>query len=136
MNPYNPYGVMFDEMGNPIPQGHQNQYAQPNMYPYGMNTGHIGAYQDPIMSGYRQKAVTKKDILYYLQNMMQPREVEQVVEFDTGRTRHICTGYKEIVLLDKQIIQVPTGNGVVCVEVFFCPRCRKLLVNSQSLEVY
>lgn len=90
-----------------------------------------GYYQQP-----QRFNVTKKDILSYLQNYSGAIEMEQVSEFDTVKTRHICKGYKEIVLLDKQIIQVPTSNGFVGVEVFFCPRCRKLLINSQSLEVY
>ena len=85
---------------------------------------------------HRQRATTKKDILTYVQNYARPSEVEQVESFDTVKTRHICRGFKEIVLLDKQVIQVPTTNGYIGVEVFFCPRCRKLLINSQSLEVY
>lgn len=130
MRPYNGY----DMYGNPIYQG--NYMPDEGVMPY----------QQPIIPGcqfnpgyYQQPQrfnVTKKDILSYLQNYSGAIEMEQVSEFDTVKTRHICKGYKEIVLLDKQIIQVPTSNGFVGVEVFFCPRCRKLLINSQSLEVY
>lgn len=91
----------------------------------------------PVNGGYRSSgAVTKKDILAYLQGMLCPSECETVGSFDTRRTRHICNGIKEIVLLDVQSVPVPTPRGVISVEVFFCPRCRKLLINSQSLEVY
>lgn len=130
MNPY----IGYDMYGNPIYQGNymQNEGVMPHQQP--INPGvqlTPGFYQQP-----QRFNVTKKDILSYLQNYSGAIEMEQVSEFDTVKTRHICKGYKEIVLLDKQIIQVPTSNGFVGVEVFFCPRCRKLLINSQSLEVY
>lgn len=145
MNPYDQFGVEFDAMGNPIHVGYHNQFMGGNGMPYGANQmgvpcngmqQQMGMYPNQAMYGQRQRATTKKDILNYLQNMIQPSDSEQVVEFDTVKTRHICQGYKEIVLLDKQIVQVPTTNGIICVEVFFCPRCRKLLINSQSLDVY
>lgn len=130
MRPYNGY----DMYGNPIYQG--NYMPEEGVMPYQQliipgGQFNPGFYQQP-----QRFNVTKKDILSYLQNYSGAIEMEQVSEFDTVKTRHICKGYKEIVLLDKQIIQVPTSNGFVGVEVFFCPRCRKLLINSQSLEVY
>lgn len=139
------WGNGYDMFGNPINVGvygvneHQMMHMnsrmgmmpngmpmqRPSMYPQGM-------YSQPMQ---HQRATTKKDILSYIQNFACPSEVEQVAEFDTIKTRHICRGFKEIVLLDKQTIQVPTTSGVIGVEVFFCPRCRKLLINSQSLEI-
>lgn len=81
-------------------------------------------------------AVSKTQILDYLRNFAGTPNVEVVSDFDTQQARHICEGTKEIVLLNKDVIPVPTSNGSLGVEVFFCPRCRKLLVNSGSLEVY
>lgn len=112
-----PNGMPYSQMGVPSPQMQMGMYPQAGMYPH------------------HRRTTTKKDILEYVKNFACPSEVEQVSEFDTIKTRHICRGFKEIVLLDKQSIQVPTSNGAVNVEVFFCPRCRKLLINSQSLEI-
>ena len=143
MHPYDGgYSKFLDEMGDPVNmnypmyEGYVQNIPRNMGVPYNVVPPQMGVMQNPAMYGQRQRATTKKDILTYLQNMIQPRDVEQVVEFDTVKTRHICEGYKEIVLLDKQIVQVPTTNGIICVEVFFCPRCRKLLINSQSLDVY
>lgn len=111
----------------------QAMHPQPGIYPQQGMCPQQGVYQQrPIQ---HQRATTKKDILSYIQNLVCPSEVEQISEFDTIKTRHICKGFKEIVLLDKQVVNVPTSSGSVGVEVFFCPRCRKLLINSQSLEI-
>ena len=105
-----------------------------------MYSGYQRGMCDPYMesTAVNSNIVTsKKSILDYLGYFAGTQDLEVVSEFDTVRARHICRGYKkEIVLLNKDIIPVPTSNGNICVEVFFCPRCRKLLVNSQSLEFY
>ena len=151
----NPFYTGYDEFGNPISiqPCTQEEHMAMHQRMYGTSGyGRVPLYsqytnvvpgQQAIFSGQMgmcqqqgyQRATTKKDILGYIQSYICPSEMEQVTEFDTKRTRHICKGIKGIVLLDKQVIQVPANSGFVCVEVFFCPRCRKLLVNSQSLEV-
>lgn len=130
-------GMLGRVPNSPMQQGMYNPQMQRGMYPQQGMYPPQGMYpqqqmQQPMQ---HQRATTKKDILTYIQNYVRPSEVEQVAEFDTIKTRHICRGFKEIVLLDKQTVQVPTSSGVVGVEVFFCPRCRKLLINSQSLEI-
>lgn len=145
------YIVGYNNDGSPIyGQDDMNLFyiqQQQMMQQQAMQRQGMGMPQQPFAGGmnpmgipqqypYRQRATTKKDILAYLQNYTCASEVEQVVSFDTPRARHICRGCKEIVLLDKQVIPVATSSGGIGVEVFFCVRCRKLLINSQSLEVY
>lgn len=146
----NPFNNGFDEFGRPLNIGmytpEEHIAMQQEMYgvsgsPFGMPMGGVPCQQpmypnQNFMYQQNRRANTKKDILNYVKNFVCPSEVETVSEFDTVRTRHICRGVKDIVLLAKQVIQVPTTSGVIGVEVFFCPRCRKLLINSQTLELY
>lgn len=78
---------------------------------------------------------TKKSIKDYLCLSSGCTDAVLVDEFETMRARHICRGSCFIQLLDKQIVPVPTSQGVVNVEVFFCPRCGKLIINNSSLEL-
>lgn len=78
---------------------------------------------------------TKRSITDYLILYSGCSDIETVDYFDTVRTRHICNGIKQIVLLDQTIIPVPTNKGVINVGVFFCNRCRKLIVDKSSMEV-
>lgn len=80
--------------------------------------------------------VTKKDLLRYITWYSGCSEYEVVSDFDSQKARHICKGKKSISLLDKQMIGIPINvNSTVWVEIFYCPYCRKLLINGQSLEV-
>lgn len=59
--------------------------------------------------------------------------VDVVDEFDTLKTRHICPNSNVIVLLDKMTVPVPTVKGIVNAEIFFCPVCRKTIINKSSI---
>ena len=91
--------------------------------------------QNQQMMGMQVHKTTRKDVLAYLQQMSGASEIVQVNEFETMRTRHICKGSKQIILLDKGIVQVPTSNGILNVEYFLCPKCKKLILNKSSLEM-
>ena len=78
---------------------------------------------------------TKQSIKNYLAMYFNCSDMELVEGFDTLRTRHICQGSNQIVLLNKFCIPVPTSRGMIAVETFFCQRCRKLIVNKESLEM-
>lgn len=89
-----------------------------------------------MVLSYGGRSVTKKDIITYLRRAFMSNEYETVSDFETQRTRHICKGQKKIVLLEKQLVGVPISpTSTANIEVFFCQNCRKLLINSQSLEV-
>lgn len=79
---------------------------------------------------------TKQSIKDYVCLMANCSSVDMVDEFDTLKARHICQGSKVISLLSKDFIPVPTTKGMINVEVFFCPMCRKLIINKASMEVY
>lgn len=79
---------------------------------------------------------TKKEIIdslvYYLGGVS---EVESVDEFETMQTRHICHGTKNIQVLSRCMCPVQTMAGTANVEYFFCPQCRKLIINRSSVEL-
>lgn len=79
---------------------------------------------------------TKQSIKDYICLYVNCSSVLTVPEFDTLRIRHICKGFKRIILLDKSCIPVPTTKGIINVEIFFCNTCRKLIINKSSMEVY
>ena len=79
---------------------------------------------------------TKKSIQDYVCLTTGCSSYEVVEEFETSMTRHICPGSKVIKLLNKAVIPVPTSRGMINVEVFFCPMCKKLIINKASMEVY
>lgn len=81
-------------------------------------------------------APTKQSIKEYVCLSTNCSSVEVVDEFDVLRTRHICPGSKVINLLCKTEVPVPTTKGIIYVEVFICPVCRKLIINGSSMEVY
>lgn len=83
----------------------------------------------------RMRKTTKKDILEYLQMRSGAREVVQVDEFETQRTRHICQGSKKIVVLEKGTEPVQTSEGFIFAEYFLCNNCKKLIINKQSIEM-
>lgn len=78
---------------------------------------------------------TKKSIKDYLCLYSGCTDVVLIDDFETVRARHICKGSCFIQLLDKQVVPVPTSQGIVNVEVFFCSRCGKLIINNSSLEL-
>lgn len=79
---------------------------------------------------------TKQSIKNYLCMTSNCMTVESVGEFDTPKTRHICKGSHNIVLLDKSIIPVPTTRGMINAEVFYCPNCGKLIINDSSITMF
>lgn len=78
---------------------------------------------------------TKQSIKDYVCLSTNCTSVEMVDEFETVRARHICLGTRVIKLLDKIYVPVPTTKGMLNVEVFLCPICRKLIINKSSMEV-
>lgn len=79
---------------------------------------------------------TKKSIKDYIGLFLGASSIEMVDDFDTPRTRHICHGGRVISLLGKNVVPVPTTKGIINAEVFVCPNCKKVIVNSSSIEVY
>lgn len=101
------------------------------MYPQGGMPTQPGMPKPP-----KPPKVTKKFIVEILTNMYNAQEVVQVDDFDSLRQRHICAGTKVITLLDKITVPVETNEGIVYAEVFFCPRCGKLIINKSSIEIF
>ena len=78
--------------------------------------------------------ITKQDLITYIQQDLMATEIVKVDDFETLRTRHICPGTNTILLLDRTIYNVPTPNGLVPVGVIFCPNCRKLWIDKNTLD--
>ena len=97
------------------------------------------AYQQRMVNsqlleyGQRMARTKRKDVLAYLQYLSNASFIEQVDEFETPNARHICQGTKEIKILPKGVVSVPTTEGNLPVEYFLCPSCRLLLVNKSCL---
>ena len=79
---------------------------------------------------------TKKSIQDYVCLATNCNSVEVVDSFETLKTRHICQGTKDIRLISSSIIPTPTSMGMINVEVFYCPYCRKLIINKSSMEIF
>ena len=92
--------------------------------------------QQQQMMGMKMRKTTRKDILMYLQTRAASNDVVTVDDFETESTRHICRSTKEIKLLTKGIEAVPTSEGVLHVEYFLCPVCRRLILNKNTLDMY
>lgn len=86
--------------------------------------------------GQKMARTKKKDVINYLQQLSGASVIEQVDEFETANARHICQGTKQIQILPKGVINVPTTEGNVAVEYFLCPYCRLLLINKSSLWMF
>lgn len=101
------------------------------MFPPNQSNG----YNTNFNNQYGGGRVTKKDIIEWLRCFFNAQEIVQVDEFESVRTRHVCPNGKQIFLLDKIIQPVPTVNGPVFAEVFFCQCCGKLIINKSSIEI-
>lgn len=107
-----------------------NGYGNGNMYQNGCN-GYNQGY-----NGYgATRAVTKKMLLDTIVSFYGACDVVQVDEFETNYTRHICLGGSKIQILNVIHFNVPTERGPVIVDIFYCPNCKKLIVNKSSLDV-
>lgn len=84
--------------------------------------------------GRQGRVVTQKMIVDYIGITLNAMELAKADEFSHPNTRHISPGTKEIKILQKQMFTVPTINGDYVVEIFWCPNCGKLIVNSNSLQ--
>ena len=109
--------LALQEMQN---QQYQQQMAQMNQM-----------YSSPV----RAHKPTKKELKEYLVNYLGACDVVAVDEFDTLRTRHICNGGKNILLLERSYLGIPTDYGVIQAEFFFFQNCRKLIYNKSSIEL-
>lgn len=123
-NPFNPnqqdpYSMGYNGVagGDPIING--EMYGQP--FPQ-------------MGNGYGTVRVTKQDLVNFIVQNLQASEVVRCDEFETAMTRHICPGTKNIVLLKSDTFNVPTPNGIVPVRVIFCPNCRKLWIDKNTLD--
>lgn len=85
--------------------------------------------------GVKMKKTTRRDILDYLQQRAGTYDVVQVDDFETDRARHICKGGKQIFVLDKFVEPVPTSEGVLAVNYFLCPNCRRLILDKGSITI-
>lgn len=110
-------------MINPFDPNQQNPWS------VGYN-GMAGGYSEYP----QQVRVTKKDLVDYIAGNLNASEVVKADEFETRMTRHICPGTTNIQLLQSDIFNVPTPNGIVPVGVIFCPNCRKLWIDKNTLD--
>lgn len=108
----------FEDMFNQGIQG------QPDIY---------GGYSGYVSPGGGMR-VTKQDLVNFIMQDLNASEVVKCDEFETMRTRHICPGTKQIRLLEKNVYNVPTPSGLVPVGVIFCPNCRKLWIDKNTLD--
>lgn len=92
-------------------------------------------YTGVVQNGYQNKPVTKRYLIDYISNYYQTGDVNLVDGFETNYTRHICNGGNKIQILNSFVFNVPTPNGIVSVNVIYCPNCRKLIIDRNSLEV-
>lgn len=99
-----------------------------------MNGGMYGQPNPQMGNGYGTVRVTKQDLINFIVQNLQASEVVKCDEFETAKTRHICPGTKNIVLLNSDVFNVPTPNGIVPVSVIFCPNCRKLWIDRNTLD--
>lgn len=109
---------------------YQNGFGNGQMYQdnYNSYSGYGNGYGSP-------RAVTRKMLLDSIVSYYGACEVVQVDEFETDYTRHICQGGSKIQILNVIHFNIPTDRGVVTANIFYCPHCRKLIVDKSSLEV-
>ena len=105
------------------------------MYESGFDNRMYPTSQGQYLNQPKPRKVTKKSLVEYLTMCFNASEVVQVDDFESLRQRHICGGSRQIILLDKTTQQIDTPEGVVYAEVFFCPNCRKLIINKSSIDV-
>lgn len=77
---------------------------------------------------------TKKDILQFILQSTQASEIVQVDDFESSVAKHICSGGNSIQQLQKFTYSLQTESGIVNIEYFFCNRCRKCIVDKNSIE--
>lgn len=98
-----------------------------------------GGFVPPPNNGYqgirKPHRPTKKELQDFIAFQLNASEVIRVDDFETLNTRHICMGTKKIQILSKQPYIVPSEVGNITVEIVYCPQCRKLLLNKNSLEI-
>lgn len=137
--PQNSMGYPQDMYGYPQNQGYMDPNQQAMMEQQMMAQG---GYPQNAYGGYGNTAgmyggrtVTKKMLLDYIVANLGASEWVVCDEFETRSTRHICPGSNKIQIIPVNIFNVPTPNGIVPVEVIWCPICRKLIVNRSTLEI-
>lgn len=143
MYDYNNMNYMTDQNGYSL-DPNMGMYGYPEdinlgmPYPMGNMQGMAG--MQGMQGGYPQNndnmggiAPTQQSIKDYVCLASGCYSVDVVDEFETLRARHICEGTKLIQVLNRTFIPVPTTKGMVNVEVFFCPMCRKLIINKSSM---
>lgn len=118
-------------MWNPFNQNNNQGY---DVYgdPYGVQ-GYRGQYGGQY-GGQGSMRVTKQDLVNYIVQNLGASDVVKCDEFETPKTRHICPGTKQILILNQDVFNVPTPQGLVPVGVFFCPNCRKLWIDKNTLD--
>lgn len=80
--------------------------------------------------------ITKKMLVDYISESLGALSVVYVDEFEGNVTRHICTGGNQIQVLQSNVFNVPLADGSnVGVEIFWCPNCRKVIINKSSLDL-
>lgn len=106
------------------------------MYNYydNFNMGNNSMYGQRKYNG-GKRALTRKYLLEYITNFYGASSVVQVNEFETNYARHICQGTTDIKVLQPIPFTIPTENGNVVANIFFCENCRKLIVDRSSIEV-
>ena len=77
---------------------------------------------------------TRAAIRDYVCMCCNAKDVDIADDFDTVLARHICVGSKNIVLLNRTYVPVPTTKGVLNVELFLCQKCRKVILNKSTME--
>ena len=100
-----------------------------------MNGGYGDSSMAPGYDGGSSRGVTRRMLLDTIVSFMGASEVVYSDEFESLYTRHICPGSNQIQLLRHNTFYVNTPSGNIPVEIIFCPNCRKLIVDRNSLEL-
>lgn len=94
------------------------------------NQGAFGS-QDPMQMGYghRVRRPSKQEIIGWFKNYMGCEELDLVDDTYDQFAKHVCFGGGKIELLPKQVFNFQMPDGVVPLEYYICPKCRKIILN-------
>lgn len=123
---------MQEDYARRVRENQQMQHMasmQQQGFPQGYNPNYMQGNQT-------QRKLTKKDIIDTICGALGTNNYVIAEEFETPRTRHICEGGKQIIILDKQTSPLNTGSSILNIEYIFCPHCKKLILNRNSLSTY
>lgn len=83
----------------------------------------------------RRRKMSKRDIMFTLQQCLTSTEIVEVDGFDSDVARHICRGGSTIELLPKCVFPFQLEDGYLNVEYFRCNLCGKVLVDGNTITM-